>query len=162
MTFSNPSTHQPKPPKPFSAEKPGHGRHSQTKASNDRHVKVNGRDRRVRIPVASAERVFQLTHLLGHRSSGQTIEWLLREAEPAVNQVLSNAAADDPNTPPVAASPQLASVESRTPYAAEAAPAAPENQASIAGEGAVPSSEDESFSFDCDLAAEFMSFPLFF
>nr|GMD14275.1 transcription factor PCF1-like [Ipomoea batatas] len=59
------------------------------KKSSDRHKKVFGRDRRIRLSLTCADRVFYLMKTLGHRTAGQTVEWLLSQAMPPINTVIS-------------------------------------------------------------------------
>lgn len=57
-------------------------------SSQKRSFKVDVKEKRVRLPPGCGETIFKLCKALGHRSAGQTVEWLLEQAKAPVEAAL--------------------------------------------------------------------------
>ncbi|KAK3041013.1 hypothetical protein RJ639_026725 [Escallonia herrerae] len=57
--------------------------------ANPKNLKRSGDGRRIRLKDDSAKCLFQLKDVLGHHSAGDTVKWLLIQAEPAIKAAFS-------------------------------------------------------------------------
>lgn len=69
---------------------------SPKKYPSDRHRKVEGRDRRVLLSPACTRLLSEISIRLGHRTMGETIQWLMVEAKPSVDAVLGHGSSYPP------------------------------------------------------------------
>ncbi|KAL3518410.1 hypothetical protein ACH5RR_020999 [Cinchona calisaya] len=83
--------------------------HEHGKGRSQNKVKSAARNgHRVRLPALCAARIFQLTRELGHRTNGQTVEWLLRNVRlPSASETSSAVVAPPPTTTTLAQFPKL-------------------------------------------------------
>lgn len=59
-----------------------------SKVSTDRHRKIDGRDRRILLSPACTRLLSEVSIRLGHRTMGETVQWLLVQAKASIDAVL--------------------------------------------------------------------------